>query len=520
MFNTLNTIKGLFVPTPAFSLETLPDFPADDYNAQLQVYQEQETWFTGEALNETRSNTAGKPVEVYPMHINPIITTVLKHAYILFGEVENDGRPLVVPKLLPAGPESDAAEEPLNMVWWENHGRAVMIENAILSQIYGGCFFKSTYVPWETWRSIPIRIELLNPKFVVGYPDASDMYRLSEAWIAYEITQQQAVHWGYEPTGNDLSYWYTEHWLRDVYEVRINNQAASVDIGGTKYPLGGENPWEEVPIVYFPHIRVGEFIGRNAFDHLKGLVKELNLRYGDYGDAINDDSHPIIAIRNVNGSVQVKRINEWLEVVDLGNSQGISGQEPEPDMLEVRTPRASTAMNSLVQEIYNQYRRDSFVPAIAEGEDEGSQRSGMTLAMRFWALLSHTNMERYFWTAGLDVLERMLLKMMFTKGLGSITEKHTKMRIKQVWAPNLPRDRETDVQEWVQRASTNLGSIEHLLELTGDVENIPVERKQILQWVKDLAIIQAEVQAKFAPPPTVVNNLSSNKEPSKKTPAK
>jgi type VI protein secretion system component VasK len=130
-------------------------------------------------------------------------------------------------------------------------------------------------------------------------------------------------------------------------------------------------------------------------------------------------------------------------------------------------------------------------------------------------------MERYFWTAGLDVLERMLLKMMLLKSMAKITKEHIKMRIKQSWAPNLPRDREADVQEWVQRASADLGSIDHLLELTGDVEDIPAEKKLILEWKEALATMQAEIAKKYAPEPAPFGGSSSPKKPAaKKEPAK
>jgi hypothetical protein len=129
-------------------------------------------------------------------------------------------------------------------------------------------------------------------------------------------------------------------------------------------------------------------------------------------------------------------------------------------------------------------------------------------------------MERYFWTAGLDVLERMLLRMMKIKNIADITDAHLKMRIKQTWAPNLPRDREADVQEWVQRASAKLGSIEHLLELTGDVEDIPAERKQILDWIADLATTQAEIALKFAPKPAPTAPVKKAKAPKEKAPPK
>lgn len=484
-----------------FALQDIEGFPYDLYAEQLSVYEEAERWVKGLALND-QPESPGSQVDLYPMRINPLIGTVLKHAYSLFGETEDDGRPLVWPKFIPRNEGQKAlakeAEETLNYLWWENNGRAIQLENGILSQIYGGCVLKATYVPWEDqkvsggWRTIPIRIERINPKGFIGYPDSGDMYRLNEAWIVREVPRIEAQKWGY--TGDDLSAWMVDHWLRDRVEVFINNKPATFQ--GNE--LGGENPFGIVPIVYIPHVRMGDFYGVNAIDHLKGMVKELNLRFADYGDAVNDDAHSYAAMRNVQGSPQIRPIAEGLKVIDLGSSPNISGQEPEPDLFEIRKQRAGAAMKDLVDQIIAQYRRDSFVPAVADGEDEGSQRSALTLATRFWPLTSHVGIERIFWGAGLDVFHSYVLKMMATKNISGITEAHTQMRIKEKWANMLPRDREVDVQEWVQRVSANLGSIEHLLELTGDIEDVQEERALILKWIADLEDVKAKVANKYA----------------------
>ena len=80
--------------------------------------------------------------------------------------------------------------------------------------------------------------------------------------------------------------------------------------------------------------------------------------------------------------------------------------------------------------------------------------------------------------------------------------------MKQKWAPLLPRDREADVTEWVARASANLGSIDTLLEQTGDIDDIPGEKLKILDWIKSIAEITAEVEARYA---KVVDDRPENK---------
>lgn len=491
--------------TAGFQLQGTQDFPWDQYSKQLVQYREAENWFTGVALDDL-SNKAGTEVNLYPLRINPIPSTIYKHAYTLFGEVEDDGRPLVRPKLITKpGDETqkklaEEAEENLFRVWTESHGRALMMENGILSQIYGGCIFKASYIPWEKKnRTIPLTVERIHPKGFIGVPTAGDQYRLSEAWFVKPIGRSTARRYGYDQENKD--YWFIEKWDAEEIKLWINDQEITKFADGEEVTVGGANPFGFVPAVYIPHLRIGTFLGVNVIDNLKGMVKEMNLRFGDYGDAVSDDSHIPFAMRNVQGSPKIVTV-DGRKIIDLGSSVGISGNEPEPDLFEAsKTRHASSSMKDLVNEIYAQYRRDSFTPAVADGEDEGSQRSGMTLAMRFWPLGSHVSTERYFWTPALNLFQTYLLKMMAMKKIGDpvITEEHTTMRMKQVWAPLLPRDREADVSEWVQRASANLGSIEHLLELTGDIEDIDEQREQILNWIREIKEIEAEAEAKANP---------------------
>lgn len=497
----LDTIREiLFQPAPTYAISDIPGFPNSDYQDRVGYYERAERWFTGSALNDQPAQQ-GEKKDLYPVRINPIPATVMKHAYMLFGEAENNGLPLVIPKFIPridAHKElAPQAEETIHTLWWENNGRSIMIENAIMSQIYGGCVFKATYVPWETidqggWRILPFRLDRINPKFFYGRPDGGDMYRLAEGWYVHDMDWKEARQWGVN-TQEGESYLYWEYWNRESYSVNVNDQVARRYVNGEWIPLGGANPFKHVPMYYIPHIRAGGFWGVNAYDHLVGYIKELNLRYGDYGDAVNDDSHPVVATRNIQGTPVVQRITSWLETINLGGRQGLMPNEGDPDMFQVGQAKASTAMADILVKLYNQFERDSYIPPVAYGEDEGSQRSGQTLAIRFWPLTSHSGTERYFWTPGLDVLEHSMIRMLAIKKVAPITMEHAKMRIKQSWYPYLPRDREVDVQEWVARAGALLGSPDHLLELTGDVEDIEEEKSKMLEWKRAITKIENEI---------------------------
>ena len=477
------------------ALQDIPGFPMEDWETRQAIYNDADNWFSGAELENLATQT-GSQIDLYPMRINPLPGAAAKHVATLFGEYEDDGRPLVYPKLT-ISKETDLSraeeiEEILYILWSESHGRALMVKNGFLSQIYGGCVWKATYIPWEKWpsssRTYPVRIEALHPKFFLGYPKAEDDYYLGEAWIVREYSRVQAREYGY--TRDNSKVLGVEHWLPDFYEVFMDGKVAVKN--GEE--LQGKNPFQFIPIVYIPHHRDNGFYGTNIIDNVKNILKELNRAWGDLGDAINDDSHPIIATRNTQGSIQVRKVNEYLTVVDIGSVSGIATGEQQPDIFEVNKPRASTTMTTVIEDTYKQFRRDAYIPPVADGEDEGSQRSGVTLDIRFWPLTSHTKLERVHWSSGLNVFESMLLRMLAIKKLAAITEEESKWRIKQKWAPQLPRDRAAQVDEWTKRAVADIGSIETLLEATGDIEDVGRERQRILDWKKDKLEVETEAE--------------------------
>jgi hypothetical protein len=89
-----SVLVNSFVP---FEMKDLAsqDFPYTEYTTNIARYKSAVDWFTGEALEP--NDPQSKVPEAYPIRINPINGTCLKHGYALFGETNNDSRPLVVP---------------------------------------------------------------------------------------------------------------------------------------------------------------------------------------------------------------------------------------------------------------------------------------------------------------------------------------------------------------------------------------------------------------------------------------
>jgi hypothetical protein len=474
----------------------MPGFPYIDYLERQEEYARYKSWYTGSALLEQQSQ-GDKTIDLYPLKINPIRQACLKHAYALFGEFQDElSGPLVIPKVALTEPidktVADTIEDALSKVWYENSGGALMMEGGTLSQIYGGCIFKVSWVPDN---DPPIRIELIQPNEFVAIPDGINYWSLKEAWVIRVISATDALSYNVNIPG---AYgYYLEHWTKDHYEITVNGTSIETNILGDKTIMEGANPFGFVPFVYIPHQRTGTFYGDSLIsDAAIGITKEINLRTADAGDATNDQSHSVLAIRNVRGTPQLTRLGNGINVINLGGSQSITGNEQQPDMFAVTRSSITEPMLNLNAELRNDIRKELFVPPVAEGgEDAGSQRSAVTLVIKMWPLTSHVKSERAYWSAGLTIFNRMILKILAEKGLYSVTKEHTSIRIKNKWSPILPRDREAFVQELVARAGVNLGSLEHLITLIGDVEDIDLVMGQIKEWLE----FQAEMKAKSVP---------------------
>jgi len=478
--------------SPDFTLKSLPDFPFSEYSELQTKYAECEEWFSGEALAETQEQ-ASKDVELYPLHLNPIRSAVLKHAYALWGEYPDDAAGTLVGFSSIIREDTDKEigkkiEQALTDVWYDNRGAALQMEQSTLSQIYGGCIFKISWVPEGNPQ---IRIERVHPREFVGVPSSTNFWSLKKAWLIREISSETAEEYGVRISGTKG--WYIEYWTQDEYQILINDSPITLNIAGNLMVAGGDNPFGFVPFVYIPHERSGKFYGTPLISESAiGITKELNLRAADAGDAASDQSHSVLAMRNVRGTPQIIRLSNGMPVVQLGSNQTIGGQAEDPDLFSVNRSTLSKPMLDLVTELRNEFRREVMVPAVAEGEDEGSQRSAATLQARMWPLTSHIKSERAYWTTGLIDISTMILKIMTIKGLMENTI--LGIKIKPKWFPILPRDRQAFIEELVARAGVKIGSLENLMELAGDIEDIDLSMQQIKDFM--------QFEADTAPKPT------------------
>ena len=487
-------------PTSAIpnSLQNLAGFPSVAWTTQSEIYRTWNSWYFGIPLQDTVYDTASKQnIAKYPLHINPLKKTCEKHASILMGTSLDSihyGTMPVTPLPKPSKKNkalSDAIKTALLKTWDDNGGGAMMLTNGLISQRLGGCIFQAG---WDD-QNKRIRISNPSPHEFIGIPDGSDLWNLREAWIVKVITYIQALSYGVAVEDQNAYHYYVEHWTRTEFDITIDGEP--IKLPG--YSAKGKNPWGFVPIVYIPHIRVGSsLLGRPIItEAVEGIILELNERWADLGDAVNDDAHAIIAVRNVRGGLSTSKLGDWHPFVNLGSQTGLSS-EGNPDMVAVNTGSASEPMITVGEKLWSLYRREVDHPAVADGEDQGSQRSALTLVTRMWPLVSHVENERVFWSVGLNVFSKMLLKIMKQKNINGITQEHVDCPLTQKWASMLPKDRKEIVDETAIRKKNNLGTIAHLLEVLGDTADPEQETEEIFTEMEK----EAKIMAMSRPAPT------------------
>lgn len=479
--DSITSLNGGEARRGTFSLRHIRDFPFDQYVQQLEAYQEQWRWFTGEALAVKGENDATKK---YPAKINPIPNTVLKHAWAVFGQFSDKPGPLVRPRFFTDNEteqeQAKIAEKTLLQVWYENNGRTLQYENGILSQIYGGAFFKLRWDPEKVfYRKFGVWMDRVLPHEMVPIFDISNPWSLEGCWFVRRISAETAKKYidiePFQPKNPASEFYWIEYWDKKMYRIMVNGKLISFkNKEGEQVLAEHDHPFELTPIVYYPHIRAGNFFGINTFDHVKALVQEFNLLVGHVGDAIAQETHQVLWMKNVQGTPQWVNVGNGIKILKLDKGNNFApGAGNEAAIDGVTRPTASSSMIDQLKFLLAQYRRDSAHPAVVDGEDEGSQRSSLTLLVRLLALTSHVDTERVFMTEGYNQVNRIALRMLEINDSANslITPDHHLLQMWQKYPASIPTDRKQFIDEIAIRMAHKLGSHQHILSMFDDIEN-------------------------------------------------
>lgn len=428
-----------------------------EWASQLALYQEAQSYFYGDIFNQRSGEGTDAPL-MYPLKINLVRMMCLTQASALWGQWEED---LITFSVTPES-EAQAAKqraEQARQVIYETYessgGHMLLFEGGLSQQIYGGIFLRAAIDPAKPHG---VRIDKLMPYNVFAVWDPITINRIHKAYIVIPIDKNEAaLSYGIEVSSLPEEVVYMEEWSDERYEVTV---------GGKLLPqFSGPNPWGFVPMVYVPRVRAEGFYGMPLYEDIKGVQDELNARLADVGDNVNNAAHPIRWIRNYRGDAerdfQVGADQLW----DLGPAMP-GGENPEVGVIPAQSEPASTF--SFVNFLLDMTRQASFTSPVAFGEDEGSQRSGMTLTLRLWPLIQQVKTTRIYWRSLLASLHRMILVMALMRDLSS---KYDKLLPNYAVLPNfsdlVPQDRQLLIDEISRRAENDLISPEEAISRFG-----------------------------------------------------
>lgn len=492
-------------------------FPINMWQRMLSRYDDYWKWFDGTHLNETEAATSveGETIYRFPLRINPVRNIARKRASTLLGEGDDTFTPLVKTLIDPKKPLDDTepseeqlkiahtAERIVNEVWTTNGGRALQFENATLGEFLGGSVFKLSWKPWRKDLLIPITIEKVLPDHFMPIWNPKDFWDLYEVFEIFYIDPLTAEHeYGIESNSGSTPMTYVEHWTKENYSIYLNGEPITVTYNNGKKVTYKDikNPWGRVPYVYIPTQRDGgSFFGSSLVEDIRGLVKEFNARMADYGDAIRTTVHRKRYSRNVQGETREIQLGAGTWAIDLG-TEAPHVKNP-PDVFTEDAPAFSEGLMNFSDDLWKQIMREGWVQNIAFGEDEGSQRSALTLAFRFWPTTAKARVSRTNWTDGLNLIAGMILQMVAKQQESNMLKNVLPVKLPesmardfqfdQDWRPMIPRDREQEISEIILLFQSGLMSPERALQSLGGIQNIPDE----LKLIEDHLTFKAELAA-------------------------
>jgi hypothetical protein len=468
-------LSGAIPYDPANPDEFPASFPFSRWNIQQNRYLEYWRYFTGDIWNEEvvdEKDEDGNKILKYPLQINYIKTSCLKHNYLLWGEAPDTSGPLVPIK---ATPRQDDDETPpddrqkklarqvqnfVNRVWTENQGRILQYEGGLTSQYLGAAVFGLRYDPDNIDLENHIKMELILPDFFMPVWESSNPDNLLEAFIIWRMPSREAfLRFGYPMGDGTTDPLYIEHWTKGTKDepgkinITLGGEPISHFADGEEIIYDDvENPFGFVPFYYIPRERVS-FYGLSLVDDLKGMAKEMNARLADFGDVIHESAHRDTYVKNVAVAPKTMAMPNGRDAINLGTTNPVNGQDPTVEVVD--PPTVADNLSGYPEVLRDQYGRDAMVPKVADGEDEGSQRSALTLAFRMWPMTSTIRAQRNRWTNGLLRIARGIVKMAIVKNIGGMTEEHlTACDLSCDWPVMIPRDREQIVNETVLAVQT------------------------------------------------------------------
>jgi hypothetical protein len=453
------------------------------------LYRKYEYYYSGEVLEKLADpkRPEESPLQ-YPLQINLCREWADMMASYVYGQWDQH----VITHLVDRKQQQDGSiadledercesmERVLREQWEEGDNDSHADMAAVDMMVYGGFVVKTH---WDMTDK-KIKDEWLCPDVFIPRWHPTDVNRLLEVIIAYNIARQDAMDvWNIDPVRGkklpeEVLVW--ERWTPKNYQHYVED----IPVRGSEV-----NPHGFIPYIYIPRRRSSAahfgYYGISCLENTMALQDEVNERAADIGDGIAYSSHPIRVIVNYAGKedLTIGPDSVW----DLG--YGFGGREPKAFTLET-TGNYTQAME-YVRQVESMGRNVGHLPPVAFGEDEGSQRSGTTLLIRFLPLTQEIKRTRLYLATGLRQRAMNILKLAAAQLPVRFTEADLNRSVKVQLAPILPKDISDKINEWAVRIPAGFGTPEQAYEDLGHPR--PKEAaKEALEYQKGVAKMEAK----------------------------
>lgn len=330
------------------------------------------------------------------------------------------------------------------------------------TMVYGGTVIKTR---WDNQQRKVVD-DWISPDIFMPRWHPMNVNELLEVVIAYSISRIDArdifnlTETQFKKLPEEVLVW--ERWTKNEFRLYVE------DIQLRDNP---KNPYGWIPFTYIPRRRSKAdqygYFGLSTLEDTMALQNEVNARAADIGDGVAYASHPIRVVVNYTGAedLEVGPDAIW----NLGF--GFGGREPKATSLDTKT-NYKEAME-FVKSVEHMGRGVSHLPSIAFGEDEGSQRSGTTLLIRFLPLTQEIRRTRLYFDDGLRQRAMAALRLSQRGGVDGVQyeEEDLEDRLINVnFAPILPKDVSEKVEEWSVRIAGGFGTPEEAYEDLGHTQ--------------------------------------------------
>ena len=539
-------VQEEYVPLSLFAdkpLQLEPEsYPNELWASQRANYDLCWSYYKGFVLNK---RVGDKKALLYPVKLNIVRSAVINHAAVLLGQFEED-------QIIQFGLKTNesikdetrkAVIKATNLLWTINDGDNLMLEQSLMQQVFGGCFWKIAWTP--TRAKWPIRHFTVDPRACFPVWDGDDYERLVSMDVEYQVPKPTAaIRYRVELPTTTVPEYSTvhEHWDEGSYFIKIDEQIGKWPDGSE---MAGPNPFIDpvfdrpvIPYVYVPRLRAGDFYGDPLPPGLMGPQNEINNNLAHLQEGLADAMHQQPWVRNRPKGTQglMKPRNEW---IDLGMGQY---NQKEPAVGRLEGAKLDKPMIDLVtQDLIRLSREHVNLPDVAWGRTDASVRSALTLKFMMWPTINLGLRYRKHFSTGFKHMNYIAMVIAYSKRkLGESLNGVSSLGIDAVnpdmieaillghkteWPTMLPDDRAELVNEVVQRLSQQIISPETAIkrldgsdELEEELNRIDEHRKKMDEIAQQKMQQQADLnmqvsdrkeQAKAKPPKDRTNKAQA-----------